>query len=112
MTNLDRLKLSLSNKQYFSDTEYTTLLAESGLTASDTYSTTNKPEIIKTEIEVFNMLLGDISKYTSVTTEFTTVTQAYNNIKDRINSLTNELNSLSAYSDDEHRSVFSKMYFN
>lgn len=112
MTNLERLKLALDNKSYFTDSEYTVLLSESGLTATDTYITTNKPAILKTQIEIFNMLLSDISKYTSVTTEFTTVTQAYANLKDRINSLTNELNSLSDYSDTEHKSIFSKMYFN
>ncbi len=40
MTVLERLKLELSNKEYFTDQEYTTFLQENNLTATDNYDKT------------------------------------------------------------------------
>jgi hypothetical protein len=42
MTNLERLNLELSNKPYFSTTEYAIFLDENGLTATDNYDATKK----------------------------------------------------------------------
>ena len=42
MTNLERLNLELSNKPYFSNTEYAIFLDENGLTATDNYDATKK----------------------------------------------------------------------
>ena len=38
MTVLDRLKLELSNRQYYTDSEYTIFLEEEGLTATAAYN--------------------------------------------------------------------------
>ena len=41
MTNLERLKLYLNNKQYFTDKEYTQFLDECGLDAIEDYDYVN-----------------------------------------------------------------------
>ena len=41
MTNLERLNLELSNKPYFSNTEYAIFLDENGLTSTDNYDATS-----------------------------------------------------------------------
>ena len=43
MTNLERLKLELSNKSYYTDEEYSVFLNENNLVPTDTYDkTTNE----------------------------------------------------------------------
>lgn len=88
MTNLNRLKLELANKKYFTDDEYTLLLEEQGLNPTSEY---NKKQdelyLLQTVISILQMLSNDINLYRSIETEFATNTQAYTNLKDRIDEL-------------------------
>lgn len=61
MTNLERLKLELSNKQYYTDVEYTVFLQENNLEPSGFYSkTTNEVNLLETVIAVLETLSNDV----------------------------------------------------
>ena len=46
MKVLDRLKMELSNQQYFSDEQYIQFLTENSLTPTDEYDKINNAEVI------------------------------------------------------------------
>lgn len=88
MTNLERLKLELANKDYFTDTEYTVFLEENGLKSDDTYNKKeNQLELLQTVLAIFQALINNIELYMKVQTEFTTVSSAYKNLQGRIDEL-------------------------
>ncbi len=75
MTNLERLKLELAHKDYFTDTDYTYYKAE------------NQLELLQTDLAIFQALINNIELYMKIQTEFTTVSSAYKNLRDRIDEL-------------------------
>ena len=75
MTNLERLKLELAHKDYFTDTDYTYTKAE------------NQLELLQTVLAIFQALINNIELYMKIQTEFTTVSSAYKNLRDRIDEL-------------------------
>lgn len=88
MTNLQRLKMELGNKEYFSDDDYAVYLDEEGLKASNEYAKeANQYALLSTVIDILEALSNNIDYYRSITTEFTTNSQAYKNLKDRIDEL-------------------------
>lgn len=88
MTNLQRLKMELGNKEYFSDEDYSVYLDEEGLKASNEYTKeANQYALLSTVIDILEALSNNIDYYRSITTEFTTNSQAYKNLKDRIDEL-------------------------
>lgn len=88
MTNLNRLKLELAHKKYFTDDEYTLLLEEQGLNPTSEYNKkVDELCLLQTVISILQMLSNDINLYRSIETEFATNTQAYTNLKDRIDEL-------------------------
>ena len=61
MTNLERLKLELSNKQYYTDDEYSVFLNENNLIPTDTYSkTTSEIDLLKTVVNILETLSNDV----------------------------------------------------
>ena len=55
MTNLERLKLELSNKSYYTDDEYNVFLNENNLIPTDTYDKTNNEiDLLKTVVNIFH----------------------------------------------------------
>jgi len=64
MTNLERLKLELAHKDYFTDTDYTYNKAE------------NQLELLQTDLAIFQALINNIELYMKIQTEFTTVSPA------------------------------------
>ena len=75
MTNLERLKLELAHKDYFTDTYYSYNKAE------------NQLELLQTVLAIFQALINNIELYMKIQTEFTTVSSAYKNLRDRIDEL-------------------------
>ena len=98
MTNLERLKLELSNQAYYTDTEYTVFLEEQGLTSTDTYDkSTNQLELLQTVIDILNTLMNNIDNLMKVQTEFTTRTQAYKYLNDRVSTIEKKIACMPAY---------------
>lgn len=61
MNVLDRLKVELSHKDYFTDDEYTMYLAENNLTATNTYDkATMQRNLLLTVIDILEALSNDV----------------------------------------------------
>lgn len=88
MTNLNRLKLELSNRSYFTDAEYTIFLEENGLVATEEYTKDlDELYLLQSILAILQALNNNIDLYMSISTEFTNVSSAYKNLKDRIDEL-------------------------
>lgn len=109
MKVLDRLKMELSNQQYFSDEQYIQFLTENSLTPTDEYdkSTMQKP-LLLTVIDIFEAVANDTDLMQSISTEFTTVGAAYKYIEQRIGQIKDKIASIPE--PDEEYSCFSLMY--
>lgn len=98
MTNLERLKLELSNQKYYTDEEYAVFLEEQGLASTDTYDkSTNQLELLQTVIDILNTLMNNIDNLMKVQTEFTTRTQAYKYLNDRVATIEKKIACMPAY---------------
>lgn len=98
MTNLDRLKLELSNKQYFTDSEYSVFLEENGLISTDTYAKSpDEIYLLQTVIAILQALTNNIDLFRSIETEFVTTSSAYKNLKDRIDELYKRISLMPSY---------------
>lgn len=61
MTNLERLKLELSNKEYYSDNEYKVFLDENRLVPDNTYvKADNQIQLLETVVNVLETLSNDV----------------------------------------------------
>ena len=61
MTNLDRLKLELSNKEYYTDEEYKVFLDENSLVPDNTYvKADNQIQLLETVVSVLETLSNDV----------------------------------------------------
>ena len=89
MTNLQRLKLELSNKAYYTDEEYTVFLTENNLVATETYNKeTNNLELLNTVIAILETLSNDVDLMRKIDAkDITSIDQAYKYISDRIQSI-------------------------
>jgi len=61
MTVLERFKLELSNKDYYTDTEYNVFLSENSLTSSAEYDKTSmQRDLLFSVVAVFETLSNDV----------------------------------------------------
>lgn len=110
MTNLDRLKLELAHKDYYSDDEYKVFLDEQGLTANEEYDkSTCQIALLHTVIAVLETLSNNIDYYRTVETEFITNTQAYEHLKNRIDELYKKIALIPSY--EPTISQFTNLYY-
>lgn len=87
ITALDRLKIELNNKEYYSDDVLAMYLDENSLTSTDTYATTMKKQLLQTVYDILQSLSNNIDLFRSVETEFSTVGDAYKYLKQRMDDL-------------------------
>lgn len=89
MTNLERLKLELSNKEYYTDAEYSVFLEENNLVSTDTYlKATNQINLLETVISVLETLSNDVDMMRKIDSkEITSIDQAYKYLAERITSI-------------------------
>lgn len=87
VTVLDRLKIELSNKEYYSDDILSMYLEENSLTSTDTYATTMKKQLFQTVYDILQSLSNNIDLFRSVETEFSNSTQAYQYLSKRMDDL-------------------------
>lgn len=109
MQVLQRLKMELSNQEYFSDEQYTQFLVENDLIPTDEY---NKPtmqkQLLYTVIDVLEAVTNDIDLMTGISTEFSDIGQAYNFLEARIQQVKDKILAIPEPEDDY--SCFSLMY--
>ncbi len=93
MKVLDRLKLELNNKDYFSDKEYIIYLEENDLKATDEYIKKDmQKDLLITVVDVLESVSNDVDlmrKITDGSTDFTT-SEAYKLLKKRIEDINKE----------------------
>lgn len=89
MTNLERLKLELSNKQYYTDNEYSVFLEENNLLSTGNYvKADNQINLLKTVVQVLETLGNDVDLMRKIDTkDIASIDQAYKYISDRISSI-------------------------
>lgn len=92
MQVLDRLKLELSNQEYFSDTEYIQFLSENYLEPNDEYrKDVMQRDLYQTVIDILEAVANDINIMRSISTGFGNIGQAYDYIDDRIGQLQDKI---------------------
>ena len=109
MQVLQRLKMELSNQEYFSDEQYIQFLAENSLTPTDEYIKTDmQKQLLYTVLDVLEAVSNDIDIMRSIETEFSNEGSAYKYIADRIQQVKDKIASIPDQEDDY--SCFSLMY--
>ena len=109
MTILNRLKMELSNQQYFSDEQYIQFLTENNLVSASEYVKADmQKSLLLTVIDVLEAIANDTDIMKTITTEFGTTGQAYKYIEDRIGQVKDKISSIPEV--NEEYSCFSLMY--
>lgn len=109
MTTLERLKLELSNKEYFTDEEYITFLQENNLIATDNYNkSVMQKELLFTVIDILEAVSNNVDLMRRVETEFLTTSDAAKYLKQRIQDIKDRIASIP--NTDEEYSPFSLMF--
>ena len=93
MTNLERLKLELSNKSYYTDEEYSVFLNENNLVPTDTYDkTTNEIDLLKTVVNILETLSNDVDLMRKIDSkDITSIDQASLYLSKRITTIENKI---------------------
>lgn len=97
MTILERLKLELSNKDYFTDAEYQVFLQENELSPTDKYiKETHQRNLLLTCIDILEAVSNDVDIMRKVSDDTTGLTteQAYKYLTDRINKIKDKIATL------------------
>ena len=93
MTNLERLKLELSNKSYYTDNEYNVFLNENNLVPTDTYNKANNEiDLLKTVVNILETLSNDIDIMRKIDSkDITSIDQASLYLSKRITTIENKI---------------------
>ena len=95
MQNLERLKLELNNKEYFTDEEYIQFLDENNLNNLDEYNkSTNQRNLLWTVVDILESVANDVDLMRKVETEFATTSDAVKHINDRIERIKNRIQTI------------------
>ena len=109
MQVLQRLKMELSNQQYFSDEQYIQFLAENSLVPTDEYDKpTMQKNLLYTVLDVLEAVTNDIDLMTGISTEFSNIGQAYEFLEARIQQVKDKIASIP--DPEEDYTCFSLMY--
>lgn len=109
MQILDRLKMELSNQEYFSEEQYTQFLLENGLSATAEYNKeTDQRQMLLSALDILEAVSNDIDIMRQTITEFTTTSQAYKYLEKRIQNLRDKIASIPE--PEEEYSCFSLMF--
>lgn len=111
MIVLDRLKLELSNKEYFSDEQYAQFLTENSLTDTDIYDKSSmQRNLLLTVLDVLEAVSNDVDIMRSVQTEFSTESAAYKWMANRIQQVKDKIATIPDPDEEENASCFSLMF--
>lgn len=102
MTNLERLKLELSNKEYYSDEEYNVFLEENNLVPTNTYvKTDNQINLLETVVSVLETLSNDVDIMRKIDNkDIVSVDQASKYLSQRIYNINKKILDLKEEQDD------------
>lgn len=102
MTNLERLKLELSNKEYYSDDEYKVFLEENNLVPTDTYvKADNQIQLLETVVSILETLSNDVDIMRKIDNkDIVSVDQASKYLSQRIYNINKKILDLKEEKDD------------
>lgn len=113
MTVLDRLKVELNHKDYFSDQEYIMYLQENELTSTDNYDkSTMQRNLLLTVIDILEAISNDVDLMRSITDATTnlSVGEALKLLQTRISDIKDKIATITIDDDEEHSS-FGMMFY-
>ena len=109
MQVLQRLKMELSNQEYFSDEQYIQFLTENSLAPTDEYDKlTMQKNLLYTVLDVLEAVTNDIDLMSGISTEFSNIGQAYEFLEARIQQVKDKIASIPE--PDEDYNCFSLMF--
>ncbi len=109
MQILNRLKMELSNQEYFTDEQYIQFLTENNLSPTEEYDKpTMQKQLLFTVIDVFEAVTNDIDLMTGISTEFSDIGQAYQFLEARIGQVKDKIAAIPEPEEDYN--CFSLMY--
>ncbi|NBI06618.1 hypothetical protein [Senegalia massiliensis] len=92
MTVLERLKLELNNKEYFTNAEYKVYLEENNLVDTDVYiKISMQRDLLYTVTDILESVANDVDLMRKVETEFSTTSEAIRFLNDRIDRIRNRI---------------------
>lgn len=111
MQVLDRLKMELSNKEYFPDEQYAQFLTENSLTDTDTYDKSSmQRNLLLTVLDVLEAVSNDVDIMRSIQTEFSNESAAYKWMANRIQQVKDKIATIPDPDEEENSSCFSLMF--
>lgn len=111
MQVLDRLKMELSNKEYFPDEQYAQFLTENSLTATDEYvKSSMQRNLLLTVLDVLEAVSNDVDIMRSIQTEFSNESAAYKWMANRIQQVKDKIATIPDPDEEENSSCFSLMF--
>lgn len=109
MQVLQRLKMELSNQEYFTDEQYIQFLVENDLTYTDEYVKADmQKNLLYTVLDVLEAVTNDIDLMTGISTEFNDIGQAYQFLEARIQQVKDKIAAIPE--PEEDYSCFSLMF--
>lgn len=108
MTILERLKLELGNKEYFTDEEYTVLLKENGLAPSNMYDKAiHQRDLLLTVLDILNTLSNDINTFRKLEDGDTGFSQssAYTLLRQRIEDVKSRIATIPLTQEEQYSDV-------
>ena len=109
MQVLDRLKMELSNQEYFTDEQYIQFLTENDLSPTDEYIKVDmQKNLLYTVMDVLEAVTNDIDLMTGISTEFSDIGQAYQFLEARIQQVKDKIAAIPE--PEEDYSCFSLMF--
>lgn len=114
MKVLERLKLQLSNKEYYTDQEYSIFLEENSLNPTDEYDkATMEIQLLETNVLVLETLSNDVDLMRKIqTNDIATIDQAYKYISAKITSLNEKILTLKEQAQEDGYSNINPLFFN
>lgn len=109
---LDRVKLELGNKQYYSDEAYAIIIFENRLNPYERYNKdTDERNMLESVYAILQTLANDIDIFRKIETEFATEDQAYKYLQLRLQDVQNRINLLPNPETEEESNV-GYLFFN
>ncbi|AOR23885.1 hypothetical protein [Clostridium taeniosporum] len=107
MNNLERLKLELSNKEYYTDNEYKVFLEENNLLATSNYvKKDNQINLLETVIAILETLSNDVDIMRKIDTkDITSIDQASKYLAQRIYNINKKILDLKEEQEEKQGNI-------
>lgn len=109
---IERLKIELNNKPYYTDAVLAMYLSENGLDTTSIYNKdTMQKKLLQTVYEILQSLSNNLDLFRSIETEFATTSQAYTHLDKRMLNLQKRIMAIpDAPNSDNSKGCISFMY--